>query len=118
MKKIIIVLLALACAGVLLAKGPEAPAKPADDADEAGVMIDSKTDMDDSADYSAAYAESAGNGGVPSSYGQCKGVMNEGGRSLLVFESSEDGTLSFVQVTTGKSGVSWKLIGRIPRSAD
>ncbi len=135
MKEIAIVVIVLAFAGVLLAKGPDAAQAPApssasakvqDDSDEAGVMIDSKGDAGDASgdqDYSApngaeVYAEPSGVGGLPSSYGQCKGVVNEGGRSVLVLESPEDGALSFVQVTVGKSDVSWKLIGRIPRSSD
>lgn len=135
MKEIAIAAIVLAFAGVLLAKGPDAAPAPStapaaekvqDDTGEAGVMIDSKGDTGDDAeaqDYSApngaeVYAEPSARGGLPSSYGQCKGVTNEGGRTVLVMESPEDGTLSFVQVTVGKSDVSWKLIGRIPRSSD
>ncbi len=120
MKKIGIAVLALACTGVLLAKGPAAPAKAAEDVEEAGVMIDSRADMDDagSGDEDGVYAEPAVPGGLPSSYGQCKGIMTDAGRSVLVFESSEDGTLSFVKVSLGGPAASWKLLGRIPRSAD
>jgi hypothetical protein len=57
-------------------------------------------------------------GGIPASYGQCKGVMNDGGRTLLVFESADDGAISFVQVTLGKAGAAWKLVDRIYRSAE
>ena len=57
-------------------------------------------------------------GGLPSSYGQCKGVMNEGGRTILIFESLDDGAIYFVQVNVGKNSVSWKLVDRILRSAD
>jgi hypothetical protein len=93
------------------------------DAEESVVMIDSKADGDETGRFSAAYAaadqeEPAVPGGLPSSYGQLKGVMNEAGRSLLVFESPDDGSITFVQATPGKSGVAWKLIGRIPRSQD
>ena len=56
-------------------------------------------------------------GGIPASYGQLKGAINDSGRSLLTFES-DDGTISFVQIFVGKSAVSWKLISRIYRSAD
>ena len=54
---------------------------------------------------------------MPASYGQLKGTLSDGGRSLLVFES-DDGTISFVQIFTGKNAVSWKLVSRIYRSAD
>lgn len=55
-------------------------------------------------------------GGIPSSYGQLKGALSEGGKSFLVFEG-DDGTIYMVEITAGKSGVSWKLASRIPRSA-
>ncbi len=100
----------------------EAAAKADSDADESVVMIDSKADIEDTGRFSAASGreqdEPAVSGGIPASYGQCKGVVNDGGRSLLVFESAEDGTISFVQVAAGKSKVAWKLVDRIPRSAD
>ena len=44
--------------------------------------------------------------------------MNDGGRTLLVLESPDDGTITFVQVIAGKAGVSWKLVDRVPRSLD
>ncbi len=103
-----------------------APAKPAVDKqadqenDEAVVMIDSKGDAEDNGSFSSGEdrEDRTVPGGIPSSFGQCKGTLTEGGRSLLVFESADDGTLSFVQVVVGKAGVSWKLVDRIPRSAD
>lgn len=103
-------------------KKPE-PAKPApkavEDQEESMVMIDDKTDTDTSRGASAyADEQPAAPGGIPSSYGQCKGVMNEGGRTVLVFESADDGAISFVQVTLGKTGAAWKLLDRIYRSAD
>jgi hypothetical protein len=89
---------------------------------DSGVMIDAKSDSDDTGNYSASPVdeqdEAAAPGGIPASYGQCKGVVNEAGRTLLVFESSDDGTITFVQVTAGRSSVSWKLVDRITRSAD
>ncbi|OGS12868.1 MAG: hypothetical protein A2234_06625 [Elusimicrobia bacterium RIFOXYA2_FULL_58_8] len=94
------------------------------EAEEGTVMIDSKSDPDDAGRFVPQSEDSAGEreadvpGGMPASYGQCKGVLNEGGRSILVFESSEDGAIYFVQLTVGKSGVSWKLLSRISRSAD
>lgn len=56
-------------------------------------------------------------GGLPVSYGLLKGTLNEGGRSILVFEN-EDGTITFVQVMIGKNSVNWKMIARIRRSMD
>ena len=102
---------------------PAAPSadKQADqDNEESVVMIDSKGEADDNGRFSAGEdrEERTVPGGLPSSYGQCKGVINEGGRSLLVFESPEDGTVSLIQVVAGKNNVAWKLVGRIPRSAD
>ncbi|MCM2266755.1 MAG: hypothetical protein NDI60_03170 [Elusimicrobiales bacterium] len=99
--------------------------KPADqEAEESVVMIDSKGDPDETGRFSAgSYGGDQEDpsplaGGMPASYGQLKGVMNDGGRSLLVLESPEDGAITFVQVTAGKAGVTWKLVDRILRSAD
>ncbi len=89
------------------------------DSEEAVVMIDSKADQDDedAADnYGAEPRKPEVPGGLPVSYGQCKGVINEPGRSVLVFESPDDGEIYFVQVTVGKTKVSWKLIDSIRRS--
>lgn len=94
-------------------------AKAAEEQEESMVMIDDKADPDYSRVSSAdADEQPAVPGGIPASYGQCKGVMNDGGRTLLVFESADDGTISFVQVTLGKTGAAWKLADRIYRSAD
>ncbi|OGR53229.1 MAG: hypothetical protein A2049_06130 [Elusimicrobia bacterium GWA2_62_23] len=100
------------------------PAKPAEEPEESVVMIDSKAEPEEIGRFSAAgYApdqeeQPAVPGGMPSSYGQLKGVMNDGGRTLLVLESPDDGTITFVQVIAGKAGVSWKLVDRVPRSLD
>jgi hypothetical protein len=102
------------------AKKPE-PAKPApkavEEQEESMVMIDDKADSDYSRS-SSSDDQPAVPGGIPASYGQCKGVMNDGGRTLLVFESADDGAISFVQVTLGKAGAAWKLVDRIYRSAE
>lgn len=99
------------------------PVKPAakavEEQEESMVMIDDKADSDYSRVSSAdADEQPAVPGGIPASYGQCKGVMNDGGRTLLVFESADDGAISFVQVTLGKTGAAWKLADRIYRSAE
>jgi len=99
------------------------PVKPAakavEEQEESMVMIDDKADSDYSRVSSAdADEQPAVPGGIPASYGQCKGVMNDGGRTLLVFESADDGAISFVQVTLGKTGAAWKLVDRIYRSAE
>lgn len=100
-------------------KKPE-PAKPAakaaEDQEESMVMIDDKAD----ADYSrAAPAEQAADTplpkGLPSSFGQCKGAISDGGRNILVFENPDDGQINFVQITFGKGGVSWRLVDALPR---
>lgn len=131
MKITLIAVFAALCAGALFAQAPaekgkavaekkaaQAAVKPAEEPEESVVMIDSRTEPED-ARTAAAYSEDRNvPGGLPSSYGQCRGVMNEGGRSVLVFESLEDGSIAFVQIVFGKTGVSWKLIDRIHRSAD
>ena len=101
-------------------------AAPSEEEGEGAVMIDSKSDEDRSGRFSAkADADDTDNvaeetpvpGGLPSSYGQLKGVMNEAGKNLLVFES-DDGAITFVQVFVGKNSVSWKLVSKIVRSPD
>ena len=99
-----------------------AAAKPSEqDAEESVVMIDSRAEAEDEG-FSAAYGgdqeERPVPGGLPSTFGQCKGTLTDAGRSILVFENPDDGAVSFVQITVGKANVSWKLIDRIPRSAD
>lgn len=98
-----------------------APKPSEQDAEESVVMIDSKAEAEDegvAVSYNAEQDERAVPGGLPSSFGQCKGVISDAGRSILVFENPDDGSVSFVQVTLGRANVSWKLIGRVPRSAD
>lgn len=101
-----------------------AAAKPADEPEESVVMIDSKADADPeeggraAGAYGAEQEEVVVPGGMPSSYGQCKGVITDAGRSILVFESPDDGSISLVQLVMGKAKASWKLLDRIPRSAD
>ncbi len=93
--------------------------------EESVVMIDSKAEPEDEAGerstagaYGSDQEEAPAAGGLPNSYGQCKGVITEGGRTVLVFESPDDGSISFVQVVLGKGKVSWKLLDRITRSGD
>lgn len=114
---------ASATAGQKAEKAPAAKPKQADaDSDDGAVMIDSLSDteetgrFDDSTEADGGESDVAG--GIPASYGTCRGTMNEGGRNILVFESQEDGSLTFVQVTVGKKSVSWKLAGFIGRSSD
>jgi hypothetical protein len=104
-------------------KAAKPAAKQADqDSDESVVMIDSKSDPEETGRFSAAQRgepeDIVAPAGLPASYGQCKGVINEGGRSILVFESTEDGSITFVQVTPGKNSVSWRLVDRVQRSAE
>ncbi len=101
------------------------PAKPAEDAEESVVMIDSRADADpdeggrySTGAFGGEQEETAVPGGLPSSYGQCKGVITEAGRSILVFENPDDGAISLVQLVLGKGKPTWKLLDRMPRSAD
>lgn len=92
---------------------------------EGAVIIDAGSDEDSSARVSdnqpAAAAEPEDTAGrprrIPASYGQLKGTLNDGGRSLLVFEN-ESGGISFVQIGVGKNSVTWRLVSKISRSAD
>jgi hypothetical protein len=139
MKKLLMAFAAALCAGALFAQAPaekakpapekktaaapekKAPApavKPAEDQEESVVMIDSRSDPDDVRASAADAEDRALPGGLPSSYGQCRGVISEAGRSVLVFESQDDGSIAFVQVVLGKTGVTWKLLDRVYRSAD
>lgn len=101
------------------------PAKPAEEAEESVVMIDSRADAEPeeggryaSGAFGREQEEAAVPGGLPSSYGQCKGVITEAGRTVLVFENPDDGAISLVQLVLGKGKPSWKLLDRMPRSAD
>lgn len=113
------------------AKQPEAAKKakppvkkqPQEEEEEGGVMIDSRAEGEEAGRFAAQPDAAEADrpevpGGLPSSYGQCKGVINDGGRNLLVFESIDDGTIYFVQVVFGKNGATWKPAGSLPRSAD
>ncbi len=104
--------------GASKGQGPAKLARSgADQAEEEGaVMIDVRSGEDYSGNFSADES-AAVPGGMPASYGQLKGTLADGGRSLLVFEN-EEGVVSFVQIVAGKDAVSWKLISRIYRSAD
>ena len=101
----------------------ETPKAAEQDSEEAGVLIDSKSDTESEAQSSAYVAEighqedAAFASSIPASYGPMKGVLNEQGRNILVFEN-EDGILSFVQISVGKNSVSWKLLARVGRSQD
>jgi hypothetical protein len=88
--------------------------------EEGSVMIDAKAEEDvrsRASDNEPEAEEAKVAGGIPVSYGQLKGTLNEGGKGFLVFEN-EDGVISLVQIITGKDTVSWKLVSKIPRSAD
>jgi len=105
--------------------GGEAGRAAASDSEESGVVIDDKSD---DGSQSGSYASKSGaeqgaeeavfGSSIPASYGKLMGVINEPGRNVLVFESDEDGALSFVHVTVGKNSVSWKLAGRVSRSQE
>lgn len=105
------------------APAPKKEVKPAEPEEEGSVMIDSKAGDAEAGEEPESRArpqsdeEAPAPGGLPVSYGLLKGTLNEGGRSILVFEN-EDGTITFVQVTFGRSSAAWKMISRIRRSMD
>ncbi|OGS56566.1 MAG: hypothetical protein A3J79_04915 [Elusimicrobia bacterium RIFOXYB2_FULL_62_6] len=106
------------------APAPKKEVKPAEPEEEGSVMIDSKAGDAEPGEEPEYRPRSQGEadevnvpGGLPVSYGFLKGTLTEGGRNLLVFEN-EDGTITFVQVTVGKSAAAWKLVARIRRSLD
>jgi hypothetical protein len=101
------------------AKPAPKAARPAEEPEESVVMIDDKAEPAEGGRFAAEAAEPAEPvvpGGLPASYGQCKGVLNDAGRSILVFESPDDGEITFVQLTFGKAGVSWKRLDSIRRT--
>ncbi|OGR80253.1 MAG: hypothetical protein A2X32_06335 [Elusimicrobia bacterium GWC2_64_44] len=96
----------------------KAATKPAEEPEEAMVMIDDRPEPEGRQSAAGEGAERpAGALGLPTSYGQCKGTLTEGGRSILVFENPEDGEITFVQVLFAKTGggVSWRLVDSIKR---
>lgn len=95
----------------------KAAPKPVEEPEEAMVMIDTKAEPEGRQPGAAEGGERpAGSLGLPNSYGQCKGTLTEGGRSILVFENPEDGELTFVQVLFPKTGgVAWRLVDSIKR---
>lgn len=92
-------------------------AKPQEEPEESMVMIDTRTDPEDVRGAASA-PEGAGAAApkvLPSVFGQFKGVLNDGGRNLLLFENPDSGDIFFVQVTFGKGGVSWRLLDSLKR---
>ena len=101
------------------ARKPVKKAPPPEEEEPGAVMIDTRSDEDRSGRFTDSGAggeagEPAAPGGMPVSYGQLKGSLNDAGRSLLVFENA-DGEIAFVQVFVGKNAVTWKLISTIRR---
>lgn len=54
---------------------------------------------------------------LPASLGDVRGTFTDAGRSMLVLQA-DDGTINFVQVVFGKTGVSWKPAGSLYRSRE
>ena len=105
------------------AKNSKSPA-PKQNSEEDGVVIDSKSEGSEaetstysSENNSEQQADAGFASSLPASYGKLKGVLNEPGRNVLVFEN-EEGILSFVQVSLGRSSLTWKLLARAGRSQD
>lgn len=90
------------------------PAKQAEEPEESIVMIDDKAEPEGKA---AAPAEESApdRNGIPESYGPCKGVATDAGRTILIFENPDSGEISFVHVVFGKTGVTWRLLDTIRR---
>lgn len=91
--------------------------KPAEEPEESMVMIDDRAEIDNRAAYAQEPEERPrATNGIPASLGQCRGVTTDAGRTILVFENADSGDISFVQVTFGKTGASWRVLDSLPRS--
>jgi len=125
MKKYLFLALTLLCAGGLIAQTKKIkPPAPELNSEDSGVVVDSKSediDAETFSDFSDGKAEQQKDAdfdsSIPASYGQLKGVLNEPGRNVLVFEN-EDGVLSFVQASFGRNSLTCKLLARAGRSQD
>lgn len=98
---------------------PKPAPKQAEEPEEAMVMIDDRAEPAEGArPETGAFAaeQEAVPGGLPAAYGQLRGVLTDAGRQILVFESLDDGEITFVQLSFGKTGVAWKRMDSIRRS--
>ncbi len=99
---------------------PKPAARQAEEAEEAMVMIDDRPDAAEggrpaTGAFSAEQDEPAVPGGLPAAYGQLRGVLTDAGRQILVFENPDDGEITFVQLSFGRTGVSWRRLDSIRR---
>lgn len=101
---------------------PEAAAQPARaEEEDGGVMIDGPESSAPPAqafrEEAAEPAQSSDPNALPASLGDVKGAFTDAGRNILVLQG-DDGAVNFVQVTFGRTGVSWKLAGSLYRSRE
>ncbi len=87
--------------GAVMIDGPEYSAPPAQ------ALREEPAEADQSRDPNA----------LPASLGDVKGAFTDAGRNILVLQG-DDGAVNFVQVTFGRTGVSWKLAGSLYRSRE
>lgn len=126
-KTVLLLLLAALPLSLYSQQKPAAPAgtdsaQPAKAEEEDGaVMIDGfessapayQTPADDASEAPQPRDPNA----LPASLGDVKGTFADAGRNILVLQA-DDGTINFVQVTFGRSGVSWKPAGSLYRSRE
>lgn len=98
------------------------PAQPAKAEEEDGaVMIDgaesSAPAYQPPAEDAAEAAQPRDPNALPASLGDVKGAFIDAGRNILVMQA-DDGTVNFVQVIFGRTGVSWKPAGSLYRSRE
>lgn len=84
------------------------------------VLVDNmESDSYDSYQESASLSENEQGidytGQIPFYYGSIKGVLNDGGKNILVFED-ENGVITFVQIYFGKNTVKWTVLARMKRN--
>lgn len=84
------------------------------DTDDNGrIVIDEIEEYnDESADEKNKYTEQVPV--IPLSYGELKGSFNAGNRNILIFENSENGVITFIEVIFDRT-LTWKYIGKFKR---
>lgn len=119
-KAVLLLLLAALPLSLYSQQKPSAPPARADEEDGA-VMIDgpdaSGPAYQPPAADAAESAQPPDPNALPASLGDVKGTFTDAGRSILVLQA-DDGTVNFVQVVFGRTGVSWKPAGSLYRSRE
>lgn len=100
---------------------PASPQSAKAEEEDGAVMIDGSESYAPvhrgPADDPAEAAQSRDPDALPASLGDVKGTFTEAGRNILVLQA-DDGTVNFVQVVFGKTGVSWKPAGSLYRNRE